>query len=416
MKNKATVHIDFAKSKPRKNGTCAVSLRIKIDGKKKFYPFDIHLTEPEFNKIMHSNRRTKEQKDTYDKICSFEQKAIKAIQDLPIATFSLFEDAFFENRGAVDTIKQAFENRIKELEKNDQEGTAETYRNAISSLEKFQKGMKFIDIDKKKLEKYEEWMRAGDLTAKPKRRKCGSATIGIYLRPLRELFNSKDVHPSIYPFGAKKYLYSIPTSRNVKKALTFEDIVKINHYKAKEGSMEQRSRDYWIFSFLCNGMNFKDMLLLKWKDIDGDDLTFVREKTKRSKKTKEPVQVVFQEQAKIIIKRWGSSFPAPDAYIFPHIKKDMTAKEIKKMVALVVSTTNKYMKLIAKELEINKKCTTYYARHSFSQVLRESGESIEIIGEALGHADIKTTMSYLSAFSRESRREATAILAQIGTN
>ena len=63
------------------------------------------------------------------------------------------------------------------------------------------------------------------------------------------------------------------------------------------------------------------------------------------------------------------------------------------------------MKEILPNLGIDKKATTYVARHTFSTVLKRSGASIEFIQEALGHTDIKTTESYLDSFDRETKWE-----------
>ena len=68
------------------------------------------------------------------------------------------------------------------------------------------------------------------------------------------------------------------------------------------------------------------------------------------------------------------------------------------------------MKLIAKELELNKEVTTYFARHSFATVLRNSGASMEFISEALGHSDMKTTKSYLAGFEQETIHKTTDAL------
>ncbi|MBD0284845.1 MAG: tyrosine-type recombinase/integrase, partial [Flavisolibacter sp.] len=56
------------------------------------------------------------------------------------------------------------------------------------------------------------------------------------------------------------------------------------------------------------------------------------------------------------------------------------------------------MKEILLNLGIDKKATTYAARHTFSTVLKRSGASTEFIQEALGHTDIKTTEQYLDSF------------------
>ena len=63
------------------------------------------------------------------------------------------------------------------------------------------------------------------------------------------------------------------------------------------------------------------------------------------------------------------------------------------------------MKRILKTLGINKKATTYVARHTFSTVLKRSGASTEYIQEALGHTDVKTTENYLDSFGKEIKKE-----------
>lgn len=49
--------------------------------------------------------------------------------------------------------------------------------------------------------------------------------------------------------------------------------------------------------------------------------------------------------------------------------------------------------------------TTYWARHSYAQLLKSSGESVEMIRELLGHSDIRTTESYLKRFDLERKKE-----------
>ena len=46
------------------------------------------------------------------------------------------------------------------------------------------------------------------------------------------------------------------------------------------------ARDYWTFIYLTNGLNVKDLCLLKHMDIDGTTLKFIRAKTIRQKKEK----------------------------------------------------------------------------------------------------------------------------------
>ena len=61
------------------------------------------------------------------------------------------------------------------------------------------------------------------------------------------------------------------------------------------------------------------------------------------------------------------------------------------------------MKRIGKGLGIDSKLTTYSARHSFATVLKRSGAPIEFISESLGHADLRTTETYLGSFEDSTR-------------
>jgi site-specific recombinase XerD len=120
--------------------------------------------------------------------------------------------------------------------------------------------------------------------------------------------------------------------------------------------------------------------------------------------------ISLKPEAKAVIKRWGQPSINPESYVFPHLHKGLTAEQERKIVQQLTKTINKYMKAIANELKINKPCTSYYARHSFAQVLKNSGASMEFISEALGHSDMKTTRNYLDGFENETIHKTTDAL------
>ena len=174
--------------------------------------------------------------------------------------------------------------------------------------------------------------------------------------------------------------------------------------------MLEMAKDYWIFIYLCNGLNVKDLCLLKRKDVQGDVLTFERAKTKRSKNNGEKITVSLKPQAKAIIKKWGQLSVNPETYIFPHLQKGMTAETERKQIQQLTKNINKYMNRIAKELELSKEVTTYVARHSFATVLRNSGAGTEFVSEAFGHSNIKTTKNYFAGFEQEAIHKITEAL------
>ena len=94
----------------------------------------------------------------------------------------------------------------------------------------------------------------------------------------------------------------------------------------------------------------------------------------------------------------------------------MTLQKQEDTIDLLVHLINDHMKQIALELEIPKSITTYYARHSFATILKNSGESTEFISEALGHTSLETTKNYLAGFEQDAIRKATDVLTSFKNN
>ena len=72
---------------------------------------------------------------------------------------------------------------------------------------------------------------------------------------------------------------------------------------------------------------------------------------------------------------------------------------------LFVQAINDRMAKFRKKLGVEKKVTTYVARHSFSTILKRSGVSTEFIQESLGDTSMKTTESYLDSFEKSVKKE-----------
>jgi site-specific recombinase XerD len=102
-----------------------------------------------------------------------------------------------------------------------------------------------------------------------------------------------------------------------------------------------------------------------------------------------------------IIKRWGQPSISKEAFIFPHLQIEMNAETQRRTYQQLTKTINKYMKIIAIELGIERTVTTYFARHSFATVLKRSGANIAMISDLLGHKSVTTTESYLNSFEKE---------------
>ena len=234
-------------------------------------------------------------------------------------------------------------------------------------------------------------------------------TVGIYCRQLRSVFNDairdKIVSSELYPFGKGGYV--IPAGANIKKALSKSDVMKIISYRSEPGSYEERGRDLWVFSYLSNGMNITDICNIKWKDIDraGNSLSFVRQKTARTRKGNQVrIKINLFAESWNIINRYTNS-TAPESYVFPFLESSMTAKQKKSTVSQIVTMTNLHIRNIAKKLDIAMDITTYAARHSFATILLQSEAPIAFISQSLGHQNISTTQAYLGSFDDEKMKK-----------
>lgn len=379
-----------------------VKLRLTHRGNRRLYGLDYYLTKSDFNKVMGPKARD-QYKDLKVKFNEKEKAAKELIDSMPVFSFDLFKKRFFDN---VDysNLFDALKHWIKVYEKQGRPGTASTFSNTLKSWEGFYKRstLPFSSITPKLLNDYERWMIS--------EMKKSITTVAIYLRNIRRMFNlainSGQVKREFYPFGdTDNDLYEIPEARNIKKALELQDIARIFKYETLEGSPEQFYRDLWIFSYLCNGMNLADILRLKYKNIKGDTIEFVRRKTAHNRKNK-PILVEVTPHIKEIIERWGNKPAVPDSYVFNALHSGLTASDELARIKQVTKQLNKYIKRISKAVGIKEKVTSYSARHSFANVLKESGENIAYISEALGHANMKTTENYLKSFGRDRRKKA----------
>lgn len=387
--------------RPKKNGNCSVKIKVTYNRQRKYYSTGMELSISDFENIINSKRRTNEQKDIYTKLISFQSKAQEVIDNLTIFTFDNFEEGYFEQRNINKSVSFAFDKYIQQLKIEKRIGTAVSYECAKNSLETFKKNLTFAEISKSFLTKYENFMLENGKS---------KTTIGIYLRSLRAIYNLQKIDISNYPFGEGKDKYSIPTGRNIKKALTINDIAKIYNYNAETNSTKEMAKDYWLFLYLCNGMNVKDFCLLKWENINENILSYNRAKTERSKKESKNITVALKPETMEIIKKWGQPSVSKEAFIFPHLQNNMNPEKQRKVYQQLTKTINKYIKQICSELKINENVTTYFARHSFATVLKRSGAKIEMISELLGHSSLIVTNSYLDSFEMEQIQKETDVL------
>jgi integrase/recombinase XerD len=384
--------------RPLKDGSYPVKLRITYERQRKYYGTPYNLSEEDFAKarLGKAKGRYKELQLGFQAI---EQEAVKVIDKLHVFTYEAFEKKYL-NASSKEDVLSAYATQIEKLGREGRAGTASSYECAEKSIAAFigKKRLPFSSVTLEFLKEYENWMLAKDKSL---------TTVGIYLRTLRALFNdaiaSGDVQQEQYPFGKRKY--QIPAGQNLKKALELSEIEKIFLYEPKHQG-EARARDLWVFSYLCNGINVKDIARLKFKNLEKERISFIRAKTERtSRQNLKAVTVVRTSEINQIIERWGCKTIEPDNYVFPLLEKGMTPERELARVRNVTKGINKYIKKIGTAVGIEKNISTYSARHSFSTILKRAGAPMELISESLGHSDLKTTENYLDSFEDKFKKK-----------
>lgn len=325
-----------------------------------------------------------------------EKKATKLVDEMETFPFQEFEKKFNQKPKYTSDVLDAINSKKEALKTEGRLNSSESYKSTHKSFTEFiasknRKKLKYSDITTEWLDEYEAWMKA---------KHSSITTTGIYIRNLRTIFNQAIeegiVQREFYPFGKRKY--QIPAGKNIKKALTIEEIKKIFDY-IPLNEAERKARDLWLFSYLCNGVNVNDIAKLQYKNLTKKHISFIRSKTEHSTKSaQKQITIVRMSEIDAIINRWGVKPAEQKEYIFGLIsEKDTPAQELAK-IKQATKTINKYIKRIGTALTLDHNLTTYTARHSFATVLKRSGAPTEFISESLGHKDLKTTENYLDSF------------------
>jgi len=406
-----SLYIDF-RNVEDKNGPATLKLRVYVNRDNiRFFKTKLSLTTDQFNNSYHSKNPRGDNKDLKAKIKATLDKAEKIIEDLGDGfTFEKFENQLYKSSYDKNNIVSYFNEYIKELDTDDRVGTADLYRLTIKSILQFKGGDKpaisinFQTITVKFLDDYEKWF-----TKEVEGKKTKSLTsVGMYLRNLRFIFNQAiakgDITADSYPFGKDKY--NIPTGSNTKKAIDNETLKIMYKVDLLDDSSLKMARDYWFFSYQCNGMNFKDIASLRFRDISENSFSFKRQKTKRTIKAKNiaPILVPITVPVRDFINKYGNKDHKPDNFVFPIFTRDMNEKEKMKVNRNFIRLVNENMQRLADKLGLKIRIGTMAARHSFTtKVTKAAG--LEFAQEALGHTSLNTTQNYWAGFETKVKTE-----------
>lgn len=392
---KASLYLDTRYKLKAGNFPVKVQISTKEGGRWRqvYFPTGESATENEFAAVKSGKVRGKLRLKR-EAILAKEAKALDIIKNSPFISLATFKALFTSTHaGKGLNVQGMYEQIIAKLQERGQYGTSMIYQHASKMLlNKYGPDLILPAIDKDFLQDLE-----ASLT-------IASATIGMYLRTLRRVYNvaidKKLISRDLYPFGPRQYV--IPSGKGLKRALTEKEKNSLVNYKPRS-PQEKAALQVWIFSYYCNGMNIADIARLTAASIHGNLLVYIRKKTAKTERTS-------RQQVVVIRKEVASLLKDKTDRIFPVLDGKETPEQERKKVVQWGKTTNKYLKRIGQRLKFSIKLTTYTARHTAATMLLRAGADLIYIKNALGHSSVTTTEQYLASLDLTQQKAMTAKL------
>ncbi len=392
-----------------------VKLKITANRNTKYYPLqlerkNIFLSEGDWYSINNTACR-KENKSVKEAITGstiYAKEIVSQITRTGIPfSFERFELKYFaveEGGSFLDEFKTYLDDLFKE-------GRIGNYRSYLCSYRAFVRFLEYKGV--KKISAYEltvSFLKEYD-SYLINVRGTSRTTVGIYTRSLRAIFNVctyKDTNlKDLYPFGSnKRGKYKIfGSTKGAKRgdALTLDQLREFVGMKTEVDTPLWDAKLYWLFSFYCQGMNFRDIAFLKYSNIQGQTIRYTREKTKRTE-DQEIIEIPLSPEIREIIISLSSPDKRPTSYVFPILNNE--EKDILRIEAVImqkIKVTNARLKKLCDAHGLPR-VTTYWSRHSYASLLKMQGVSVDMIRELLGHSNVKTTEHYLKRFDFEAKR------------
>ena len=381
------------KTNQKADGTYPVTIRLNHGKKRKYISLSVSCFEDEWsveNELIIGSRFKKE-----NEVITREKRRVDDIihyMRMNEVPFSMEEfNKYYEDKKIGDVFK-LYDEVMEELEQSGRLGNKAAYKQSKTSVEKFvgKDKLMFNEVDVQFLNKYEAYHLGNG---------CRGSGIAVYLRSFRSLFNiaiqrglaTREMYPFKNQFNANGYNMSKLKAGYNPKALDEKDLEKLKNFDYQKHPDYEEIYRTAMFIFYCRGINYIDLSYLKWSNIQGGRINYIRKKTGTAYSVKVSEQL--QEQL--------DYFKGTDPeYIFP-VLSDFHKTESQKRYRVMKKRAqfNKKLKEIAVILEINDKdFTSYMLRHSFATTLKRKGADISLISQAMGHKNVEITNHYLKSF------------------
>lgn len=276
--------------------------------------------------------------------------------------------------------------------------TKARYHTTMNVLETFKKGITVSDITPKLLDKFD---------LQKKREGCSIPTVISYLTDLRSIINyfTKVVKliPKTYEYPFGKGGYSIQSFFPKKLVMKNHETKSVVDYTNFDSPKQEYARDIWLFLYRCNGINFADLLRMRWTNIQGGYFVFFRMKTENTRRNniKEIVAPITPKVQELLDKVGVKDSP----FILGKIKEGYSEQAFNNKSHKLRQQINRELSIISRKLKLSVPLKLMTARDTYATTLKRAGKSYDQIGEMLGHSNSVVTMHYLASMDMETTSE-----------
>ena len=278
-----------------------------------------------------------------------------------------------------DDFQQFAERIIDQKKEEGHLSIAAKYRSSLNSLNRYLEGrqLAFDDITSSQMLNYETYLKKQGL--------CSNTT-SFYMRNLRAIYNQavkQGLTPQNHPFST---VYT-GIAKTVKRAVNAKEFQQIKSVTLPPNSFAALSRDIVLFSFYTCGMSLIDIVHLKKTDLQGDFLSYCRQKTGQR------ITIRWEPCMQRLVDKYKNE---GSPYLIPIITcpGEDEARQYQNQIHLI----NYHLKKLGEELGLSSKLTSYVARHSWASIAKSQDVPVAAISEAMGHTTERTTRIYLKSF------------------
>lgn len=281
---------------------------------------------------------------------------------------------------AKPSLFKLFEKNIREKRKIGKTATADAYQATYSCLSRLlnNRDITLEHITKNKVELWQELLLAKGLSHN---------TLVFYLRNLRTILLTA---PNSSKFRKIFDNISFKQQKTEKRALSLKDMELLLCAEVSSYERLQYAKDLFTLSFLLRGMPMIDLAYLGKSCLSDEVIAYRRHKTGTL------LRVRVLPEAKRLIKRYESSKSSP--YLLNILKEKSNLEDSFREYRSFLRKYNKSLYDLGVYAGLRIRLSSYVSRHTWATQAKETGASISLISESLGHSSEKVTYSYLKEF------------------